>query len=388
MTEMVHGAVPLAQGEPVLSHWWRTVDRWSLGAVLMLMGIGVLLSLAASPPLAARNDLAPFHYTIRQIFYGALALATMLALSLQSPVRLRRLAVVLFAAGFAALALLPVLGTDFGKGAVRWYALGIGAIQPSEFVKPGFIVLSAWMMSAADAPNGPPGRSLSFALLVIITAFLVAQPDYGQAALIVFGWAVLHFVAGARLRLVVILLGLGLSGGWLAYQNSAHFAGRIDSFLEGDPAPRSQMAYAADAIGEGGLFGVGVGAGEVKWRLPDAHTDFIVAVAAEEYGFVLVAVMLALYAAIVLRSLDRLRRERDGFIRLAGAGLAALFAVQALINIGVAARLLPPKGMTLPFISYGGSSMLALGISMGLLLAFTRNRPQGEIGGILARAGR
>ena len=386
MTEMVHGPAPLTQGEPVLSHWWRTVDRWSLAAVGLLFAIGLLLSLAASPPLAARNDLPAFHYTQRQIGYGLVSLMVMLVLSMQRPERLRRFGVLLFFAAFAALALLPVFGTDFGKGATRWYALGVGSFQPSEFVKPGFMVLAAWMIAAADTPHGPPGRMLSFIVLTVIAGFLVLQPDFGQTALIVFGWLMICFVAGARLRLLFLLIALVGAGAILAYQNAPHVAARIDAFLSGDPAPRSQLAYAASAISEGGLFGVGVGAGEVKWRLPDAHTDFIVAVAAEEYGFVLVLAILALYASITLRAFDRLRCERDGFIRLAGAGLASLIGVQALINIAVAARLLPPKGMTLPFISHGGSSMLALGISMGLLLAFTRSRPQGEIGEILARS--
>lgn len=216
---------------------------------------------------------------------------------------------------------------------------------------------------------------------------LALQPDFGQAALVLFGWGVIYFVAGAPMLLMVGMAGLVVLGGTIAYSNSEHFARRIDGFLSVDIDPTTQLGYATNAIREGGLFGVGVGEGEVKWSLPDAHTDFIIAVAAEEYGLVLVLVIITLYGGIVVRSLLRLMRERDPFIRLAGTGLACMFGVQAMINMGVAARLLPAKGMTLPFISYGGSSLIAGGIAVGMLLAFTRTRPQGGIGDLL-RAGR
>ena len=209
------------------------------------------------------------------------------------------------------------------------------------------------------------------------------QPDFGQASLVFFGWGVMYFVAGAPIILLLIMAAMVVFGGTLAYSSSEHFARRIDGFLSAEVDPTTQMGYATNAIREGGLFGVGVGEGQVKWSLPDAHTDFIVAVAAEEYGLVLVLIIITLYAAIVVRSLLRLMRERDPFIRLAGTGLVAMFGVQAMINMGVAVRLLPAKGMTLPFVSYGGSSLIAGGIAVGMLLAFTRTRPQGEIGDLL-----
>lgn len=183
--------------------------------------------------------------------------------------------------------------------------------------------------------------------------------------------------------LLVGMAGMVVLAGSFAYNNSEHFARRIDGFLSPDVDPRTQLGYATNAIQEGGFFGVGVGEGAVKWSLPDAHTDFIIAVAAEEYGLVLVLFIIALYAIVVMRSFFRLMKERDPFIRLAGTGLAAMFGVQAMINMGVAVRLLPAKGMTLPFVSYGGSSLIAGGIAVGMLLAFTRTRPQGEIGDIL-----
>ncbi|QFU09283.1 Lipid II flippase FtsW [Rhodobacteraceae bacterium THAF1] len=385
MTEMVYGTVPVQSGEPILPKWWRTIDKWSLSCVFVLFGVGLLLGLAASPPLAARNGFEPFHYVTKQAIFGGAALLAMVMTTMMSPKLVRRLAVVGFAVSFVALVGLPFAGTDFGKGAVRWYSLGFAAIQPSEFLKPGFVVVAAWMIGASQELNGPPGRSMSLAICLVIVGFLALQPDFGQASLVLFSWGVMYFVAGAPFVLLAGLAGGVVAAGTLAYSSSEHFARRIDGFLTPDLDPRTQLGYAANAIQEGGLFGVGVGEGQVKWSLPDAHTDFIIAVAAEEYGLLLVLFVIGLYATIVARSLTRMMRERDPFIRLAGTGLACTFGVQAMINMGVAVRLLPAKGMTLPFVSYGGSSIIAMGISVGMLLAFTRIRPQGEIGDILGR---
>jgi cell division protein FtsW len=385
MTEMVYGAIPVRNGEPILPKWWRTLDKWALSCILMLFGVGMLLGLAASPPLAEKNGFEPFHYVQRQAFFGGLAMIAMLLTSMMSPTMVRRLAVIGFAGAFVALMFLPFFGTDFGKGAVRWYSLGFASLQPSEFLKPGFIVVAAWMMAANLEINGPPGKAWSFGLCISIVLMLALQPDFGQAALVLFGWGVMYFVAGAPIILLVAMAGMVVLAGTVAYSNSEHFARRIDGFLSVDVDPTTQLGYATNAIREGGLFGVGVGEGEVKWSLPDAHTDFIIAVAAEEYGLVLVLCIIALYTSVVVRSLLRLVRERDPFIRLAGTGLACMFGVQAMINMGVAVRLLPAKGMTLPFVSYGGSSVIASGIALGMLLAFTRSRPQGEISALLSR---
>lgn len=387
MTEMVYGSMPARAREPVLPRWWRTLDKWTLAAILGLFGIGLLLGLAASVPLASRNGLPQFYYVQREAFFGAIALVVMLALSMASPAMIRRLGVLGFGAAFLALALLPVAGTDFGKGAVRWFSLGFASFQPSEFLKPGFIVVTAWLMAASAELNGPPGKSMSFGLTLVIVGFLAMQPDFGQSMLVLFGWGVVYFVAGAPMLLIAVILGLVFMGGSFAYEHSEHFARRINGFLSADVDPRSQIGYATNAIQEGGFFGVGVGQGQVKWTLPDAHTDFIIAVAAEEYGLILVLLIIALYCTIVVRSLFRLMRERDPFVRLAGTGLACIFGVQAMINIGVAVRLLPAKGMTLPFVSYGGSSVIAAGITVGMLLALTRTRPQGELADIFKRRG-
>ena len=388
MTEMVYGTVPMRAGDPVLPRWWRTIDKWTMSCILLLFGIGLLLGLASSPPLAARNGLDPFYYVTRQAFFGGVAMVVMLLVSMMSPQMVRRVAVIGFGISFIALMGLPFLGTDYGKGAMRWYSLGFASVQPSEFLKPGFVVLAAWLMAAGTEVGGPPGKLYSFGLTAIIVTMLALQPDFGQAALILFAWGVMYFVAGAPMVLLLSLAGVVAAAGTFAYSNSEHFARRIDGYMSADVDPRTQIGYATNAIQEGGFFGVGVGEGQVKWSLPDAHTDFIIAVAAEEYGLVCVLVIIALYGMIVVRSLLRLMKERDPFIRLAGCGLASAFGVQAMINMGVAVRLLPAKGMTLPFVSYGGSSLIAGGIAVGMLLAFTRNRPQGEIGDILLRRSR
>ncbi|MEM9582706.1 MAG: putative lipid II flippase FtsW [Pseudomonadota bacterium] len=388
MTEMVYGTVAARVGEPILPKWWRTVDRWSMACVFALCGIGLLLGLAASPPLAAKNGLDPFHYVSKQAVFACMAMTVMVVISMMSTNLVRRLAVLVFFVTFAALALLPVLGTDFGKGATRWYSLGFASVQPSEFLKPVFIVLSAWLIAASAEINGPPGKTFSFVLTCIVVGFLALQPDFGQACLILFGWGVVYFVAGAPLVLLMGMAGAVVVAGVSAYNMSEHFARRIDGFLSPDVDPTTQLGYATNAIREGGFFGVGVGEGSVKWSLPDAHTDFIIAVAAEEYGLVMVVAIIVLYAIFTVRSLHRLMKERDPFIRLAGTGLAAMFAMQAIINMGVAVRLLPAKGMTLPFVSNGGSSLVAGAIGLGMLLAFTRSRPQGDMRDIMIQRGR
>ncbi len=261
MTEMVYGAIPKRDGDPILPRWWRTVDRWSVSCVLALFGLGILLGLAASPPLAERNGLEYFHYVERQLLFGAVALVTMFATTMMSPTMVRRLGVIGFAFAMVAVMMLPVLGTDFGKGAVRWYSLGFASVQPSEFLKPGFVIVAAWLMAASHELNGPPGKAISLGLLMVIVTFLVTQPDYGQTALIAFAWGVMYFLAGAPILILVSLVGLTVLGMTVAYNNSEHVARRIDGFLNPEVDPTTQLGYATNAIREGGFFGVGVGEG-------------------------------------------------------------------------------------------------------------------------------
>jgi cell division protein FtsW len=375
MTETTFRGLPAGRSEAsIVGDWWRTVDRWSLGALLLLITLGVVLALAASPPLAHKNGLWTYHYVVRHVVFVIMALGVVTVVSMFSVTTARRVGIIMFLVALAATVALPWFGTDFGKGAVRWYSLGFVSLQPSEFLKPGFVVASAWFMSGSFERFGPPGRTLSGIAAIGIAAMLAMQPDFGQAMLLLAVWATMVFVSGAPIMILLLLGGLIGAGGTFAYFHSDHLAGRIDSYLAGDVDPHTQLAYAQAAISEGGLFGVGAAQGSVKWTLPDAHTDFIIAVAAEEYGLILTLVLIGLYLFITVRALGRVMDERTPFIRLAGAGLAVLLGLQGFINMAVAIRLLPAKGMTLPFISYGGSSMLAAAIAMGVLLALTRNR--------------
>ena len=274
MTDMAYRVGLSRPAEPLLPRWWRTIDKLSLAAAILLFVVGLMLAFAASPPLAQRNGLEDFHYVWRQAQFGCMALGLMIFLSVLRPVTIRRLAVLGFAATFVAVLLLPWFGTDFGKGAVRWYSFGFGSIQPSEFLKPCMIVTLAWLMSASFDRKGPPGHLLSFLVTILVVTCLIIQPDFGQAALVITVWAMMYFVAGAPMWLLIGCAGLGAGGASLAYNASEHFRRRIDGFLAQEMDATSQIGKAAAAIQEGGVFGVGLGVGEIKQSLPDAHTDF------------------------------------------------------------------------------------------------------------------
>ena len=377
MSELTFRSMMMARPSgSVVGNWWHAIDKLTFGAILALFAVGLVLGLAASPPLAEKNDLWTYHYVARHVVFAAMALGVILFLSMTSRLAIRRGGLLLFIVALIATALLPVFGTDFGKGATRWYSLGFISLQPSEFLKPGFVLACAWLMAGAMERGGPPGRTISGVLVLGIAIMLALQPDFGQAMLVLSVWASMLFISGAPVILLVGFAAFVGVGGTLAYLNSEHVQRRIDGYLAEGVDPHSQLAYAQAAIREGGFFGAGAAQGQVKWALPDAHTDFIIAVAAEEFGLVLTICIIGLYLFITLRALGRLLDERDPFIRLGGTGLAVLFGLQAFVNFAVAIRLLPAKGMTLPFISYGGSSMLAGAIVIGVLLALTRTRPR------------
>ena len=385
MTEIIYGVPTRIVDEPIIPRWWRCVDRWSLIAVFGLFFIGLLLCMAASPPLAESNQKPYFYYVYRQAFFGSVALAMMIIISMMPLVAVRRLALFGFLIGVIAVMLLPTFGTDYGKGAVRWFSFASVSLQPSEFLKPCFIIFSGWVMKSSFDLNGPPGRLISFVIAFVISILLALQPDFGQAALIIGSWTIMYFVSGASLVLFILIILLLGGCGFFAYLNSEHVRERINGFLSPDINPLTQIGYATNAIKEGGYLGVGLGEGLVKWKLPDAHTDFIIAVAAEEYGLLLCLLIIFIFVFIVIRSMLRLTGEVSTFVRLAGIGMTSLLAMQAIINLGVAVRLLPAKGMTLPFISYGGSSILAMGLLMGFLLALTKKRPKNDFLDILGR---
>ena len=385
MTEMIYGVPYREMEEPVLPRWWRNVDRWSLFAVILLFCIGLLLCMAASPPLAESNQKPHFYYVHRQVFFGITSLCLMILISMLPLITVRRIALAGFFISVIAIILLPIFGTDYGKGAIRWFSFASISLQPSEFLKPCFIIFSGWIMKSSFDLNGPPGRMISFIIAFILSILLALQPDFGQASLIIGSWVIMYFVSGASIILLFFIMLIIGSCGVFSYLKSEHVRERINGFLLEEINPLTQIGYATNAIKEGGYLGVGLGEGEVKWKLPDAHTDFIIAVAAEEYGLLLCLLIIFVYSFIVVRSMRRLTSEVSVFVRLSGVGITSLLAMQSIINLGVAVRLLPAKGMTLPFISYGGSSLLAMGLLMGLLLALTRKRPKNDFQDILGR---
>jgi cell division protein FtsW len=353
--------------------WWWTIDRVALSLMLALITIGLMLAFAASPaatggPLTAGD----FRYTIKQILFAAIAAGILGGASVLSLQQLKITAAITFAVALIGCALVLVAGTEV-LGAKRSIELGLFSLQPSEFLKPGFAVLGAAIIS--DRYKFPlPKPVITFLLIVPAIGILLLQPDVGQTTLLLALWGALLFFSGAPLIWMVILGGGTAALGGLAYTLFPHVHHRIDQFL--NPSTTGyQTGLALKAFAHGGLSGVGPGAGTIKYRIPEAHSDFIFAVAGEEFGLILCAVIAALFCCLTIRLLLRAASQRDRFSQLAGSGLAIVTALQAFINMGVAVSLLPAKGMTLPFISYGGSSLFAVALTMGFALAVTRQRP-------------
>ncbi|MDQ0315313.1 putative lipid II flippase FtsW [Amorphus orientalis] len=359
----------------LVADWWWTVDRLMLAALVALMAGGVVLSFAASPPVAERLGLASYHFVLRQAFFAVPALAVMIAVSFLPIRKVRRAALILFAVMLVATIATLFLG-DEAKGARRWLSIVGFSLQPSEFLKPAFVILTAFLFAEGGRRPELPGKLFAVLLLAMVTAPLVAQPDFGQTMLVAIVWCALFFLAGMPWKWVVALGMLGGAGLAAAYANLPHVAKRINRFLDPSSGDTFQIDTAIESFVRGGWFGRGPGEGTVKRILPDSHTDFVFAVTAEEFGVVVCLLLLAVFAFVVLRGLTHAMRERDPFVRLAVAGLVILFGVQGVINMAVNLHLMPAKGMTLPFISYGGSSLLAIAIEMGFVLALTRRRPR------------
>ena len=358
----------------LIGRWWWTVDRWTLAAIIALAAIGAVLTLAASPAVAERVGLDTFYFARRQFVFLPLAVIVLLTVSLLAPRGVRRLAIACFA-GAVVMMVATLIGGDEIKGATRWITIAGLSLQPSEFVKPGFAVLAAWLFAERRLDERFPGYALATGLFVLVTGLLLLQPDVGMTIVVAAVWGVQFFLAGLGMGWVLLIVLVFLGGGIAAYFSFAHVQTRIDRFLDPAAADGYQVTRALEAFRDGGLFGRGPGEGVVKEHLPDAHADFILAVAGEEFGLIACLVIVALFAFVILRGFSRVFREDDLFILLAVAGLLVLFGVQTLINMASATHLMPPKGMTLPFISYGGSSLLALALSMGMVLALTRARP-------------
>ncbi len=361
-----------------LSEWWWTVDRLLLAGIIALMLAGVILSLAASPPVAARIGLDPFHFFNRHVIFLLPSFVVMIAVSFLSPRQIRRTALIIFAISVALIVATLLFGGEV-KGARRWITILGMNIQASEAAKPSFVVVVAWLFSESARRPEMPATSMALALLLALVALLVAEPDFGQTMLVLMVWGSLFFIAGMRIIWAFGLAGAASAGLFAAYLFVPHVAGRIKRFMDPASGDTFQVDMATESFSHGGWFGLGPGEGTVKRILPDSHTDFVFAVAAEEFGIVLCLVLVSLFAFIVIRSLSRAYASEDLFARFAASGLAILFGVQACINMAVNLHLIPAKGMTLPFISYGGSSMVSLAYSVGMMLALTRVRPSIEV---------
>ncbi|MGP1396797.1 MAG: FtsW/RodA/SpoVE family cell cycle protein [Inquilinaceae bacterium] len=357
----------------IMSRWWWTVDRWTLAALGLLIAFGTILIVAASPAVAERLRLSDYHFVNRHLMMLGPALLLLCATSLLSPNGVRRLAMAVMALSLLGLVITVVVGT-VANGASRWIFLPGLSLQPSEFAKPAFAVIGGWLFARQRTEEGFPGYALASGLFLMILSLLLLQPDLGMSVIVTAVWGIQFFLAGLPLVLVVGLAALALGGLAGAYFVFDHVGSRIDRFLDPSSGDTYQIALSLRAFRDGGLFGAGPGEGAVKMRLPDAHADFIFAVAGEEFGAIWSLILIALFAFIVLRGFMRLAAETDLFVILATAGLIAQFGMQALINIASTLHLIPTKGMTLPFVSYGGSSLLALALGMGMMLALTRRR--------------
>ncbi len=358
--------------QSVLGRWWWTVDRWTLAAIALLMGFGILLIQAATPAVAVKHGLDNYYFVERHLVMLVPAALAILGLSLLSPRHVRWLAVGLLIVFLPLLAGTLVFGVEI-KGSMRWLHFPGLQIQPSEFVKPLFTVTAAWLFSRQCERRGFPALSVNMALYLAIILCLVGQPDIGMAFLVTAIWFTQFFLAGLPLVLVVAFMVLGAGGLFGAYYSFSHFRTRFDAFLS-HSGDTYQTDRALDAFINGGLFGTGPGSGTVKMTIPDVHADFVFAVAGEELGLFVCLLIIFLFAFIVMRGFWRIKSENNLFVLLAASGLLLEFGLQAAINLASTLRLIPAKGMTLPFISYGGSSLWSLALGMGMLLALTRKR--------------
>ncbi len=357
----------------VFGRWWWTVDRYSLFALVLLIAVGAVLVTAASPPVATRLGYSEFHFVGRQAFFLIAGLIVMIGVSILDMRHIRRLAVLGFLGTLCMLMLLPFIGTG-NKGAIRWVYLAGLSLQPSELLKPCFAVTLAWVFYEARRNMGFPGYRIAFSLYGLVAFLLIIQPDFGMVVTVSLMFGAQLFVAGMPMLWVLAMSVMGVGGVIGAYHALPHVARRIDGFLDPAASDNYQVGKSLEAFASGGMFGRGPGEGVVKWSIPDSHTDFIFAVAGEEFGAMISLLVIALYGFILLRGFSRLWKETNMFVLLAATGILVQFGMQAVINMGVAVNLLPAKGMTLPFLSYGGSSMIGIALGMGMLLGLTRRR--------------
>ena len=358
----------------LFGRWWWTIDRWMIAIIFSISACGAILALAASPPVAERLNLDTFFFVRRQFIILPLSLMIMFMVSFLNREGIKQLAIVLFIFSFLLMIYTLINGEEI-KGAIRWVKFGGLSIQPSEFIKPSFVVIAAWLLSAWRIKDDSPGYLLSIGIYLSVVALLLMQPDVGMAILVSVVWGVQFFLAGLPMFLVLAVGTIFIIGGFCAYFNFSHVQIRIDRFFDTAGPETYQVASSLETFRNGGIFGRGPGEGRVKEVLPDAHADFIFAVAGEEFGLIMTLLILGLFFFLILRGFIRAFKETDLFVQLAVAGLLVQVGLQAIINMASTLNLMPTKGMTLPLISYGGSSILALAIGLGSVLALTRERP-------------
>ena len=362
-----------------LAEWWRTVDRGLIAAAFILLVFGLVLSLAAGPAAAITTGKAdPFYYVYRQVLYAIAAAAVMIGASTLDPLWVRRWAAFLFVVSFLLMAVVLVFGHE-AKGAQRWLRFGGATFQPSEIMKPALIVLSAWLLAQREKFPGGPWAIVAFSFYAATLGLLLLQPDVGQAALITAGFVTVFFISGLPWKWAA---GFMVGGSALAvtlYNLLPHVQRRVNSFLNPSEYDTYQVDRAREALERGGLFGVGPGEGSVKRVLPDAHTDFVFSVAGEEFGLVLCVLLAIVFAVISIKGVMTSARISDTYQRAAAVGLYALFGLQAAINMAVNLSLIPPKGMTLPLVSSGGSSLLGSALTLGMAFALTRFVPETQL---------
>jgi cell division protein FtsW len=370
----------LRRSDTLLGRWWWTVDRASVFSLLALMMIGAVMVVASSPPVAARIKVPTYHFVTHQLLFLTVAGGMMFVISLLSNLQVRRLATLGFGISLLCVLWTLLFGAEV-KGSTRWLYIAGLSLQPSEFLKPCFAVFAAWLFSGASGRFAPmQGGLISFSCYVLVCALLALQPDLGMLVTVSAIWWGQCVLAGLPITFLPVLMVLGAAGLFMAYTFLPHATKRIDSFLNPEQSDSFQVKKSLEAFQHGGFFGTGPGEGTVKRIIPDAHTDFVFAVVGEEFGAMAGLLVVGIFGFVVLRGLWRLRGEYDPFIALAVAGLLFQFGLQAAINMGVSLHLLPTKGMTLPFISYGGSSAFSLALAMGMLLALTRRRYGGAYG--------
>jgi cell division protein FtsW len=357
----------------IISSWWWTIDKLSLCAILLIIAFGAMMVATASPAIAERIGHDSFYFVRRQFIFLFLSVLILISVSFFPPIVIRRMSAIGFSIGIILLIGVLFFGTET-NGAKRWIFIGGLSLQPSEFMKPFFIVVTAWMLSEARTKPLFKGFQISFLIYGMLAALLILQPDFGMFIVVTSVWGGQLFVAGMPMLWVIAIVVAGVLILLMAYLFFPHVAHRIDNFISSDTSANYQVKRSLEAFNSGGLTGRGPGEGIVKQRLPDSHTDFIFAVVGEELGAVACILVVCLYGFIVIRGLKRMMGETDLFFVYAVSGLLMQFGMQAVVNMGVAINLLPTKGMTLPFISYGGSSMLAIAVAMGMMIALTKKR--------------